>query len=326
MFAAACGSGTSESTSSRAVTPASTPATVGAAQSATSATTGATTVLPQLPVTVPDKDGKRITITDVSRIVSLNGDITEVIFALGLGKNVVGTDVSATYPEEAKALPRVDNRRQIGAESVLSLRPTLVIGNDNAGPPAAIEQLRGAGVPVLIITYPTTVDSVTQKIRTVAGALGVPEQGEALATRTQSEINAARTLAAKAETKPRVAFLYIRGGTPTQQIAGKNTAADAVISAAGALNTGAQAGIEGYQPITAESIVTAAPDVFLLLDASLESIGGVDGLVKLPGVAQTPAGQKRAVLHYDDQYLLGMGPRIGQALMDLVRGLHPTLR
>lgn len=99
-----------------------------------------------------------------------------------------------------------------------------------------------------------------------------------------------------------------------------------MITAAGAINTGARAGLDGYQPLSPEAIVTAAPEVFVLLDASLESIGGVDGLVKLPGVAQTPAGQKRTVLHYDDQYLLGMGPRIGQALMDLVRGLHPAVR
>jgi iron complex transport system substrate-binding protein len=84
--------------------------------------------------------------------------------------------------------------------------------------------------------------------------------------------------------------------------------------------------VQGYKPLTPEALVTAQPDVLLLLTAGLDSVGGVDGLLSLPGVGQTPAGKNRRVLHYDDQYLLGIGPRVGQALMDLVKGLHPELK
>lgn len=323
-LAAACSTGTSDPSSGAQTTPA-VPAAANPATAATTAPAAAESA-PKLPAAVTDKDGRTVTVTDVGRIVPLNGDIAEVVWALGLGGKVVGVDVSATYPPEARSLPRIDDRRQISAEGVLSLRPSVIIGNDNAGPPAAIQQLRDAGVPVVIIKYPTSIESVPVKIRAVAQALGVPQRGEQLATRTRGEIDAARALSAKATSaKPKVAFLYLRGAG-VQQLAGKGTAADSMISAAGATNSGAQIGIEGYKPLTAEAIVTAAPDVLLLLDASVESVGGLEGLFGLPGLAQTPAGQTKRVLLYDDQYLLGMGPRVGQALMDLVTGLHPELK
>jgi iron complex transport system substrate-binding protein len=180
-------------------------------------------------------------------------------------------------------------------------------------------------VPVVLLPSATTLDGAVEKIRAVAAALGVPERGGQIAAQTQTEIDAAQALAAKATSKPRVAFLYVRGAA-TQQLGGKGTSADSLIAAAGGIDAGSEAGVQGYKPLTPEALVTAQPDVLLLLTAGLESVGGVDGLITLPGVAQTPAGKNRRVLHYDDQYLLGMGPRVGQALMDLVKGLHLELK
>lgn len=319
----ACGSG-STSSSPAAATPAAPGASPAAVAAATTAPITIPPAAPRLPVTVTDKDGRSVTVTDVSRIIPLNGDIAEVVWALGLGDRVVATDISATYPAEARERPKIGYQRQLAAEGILALRPTVIIGNDNAGPPAVIEQLRGAGVPVVIFAFPSTLEGALAKQRTVAQALGVPEVGEALAARTQQEIDAALALAARATTKPRAAFLYVRGAT-TQMIAGKGTAASALITAAGGIDAGSTSGIEDYKPITPEALVAAKPDVLILLSAGLESIGGIDGLLALPGVAQTPAGKNRRVLAYDDLYFNGMGPRTGQALMDLVKGLHPEL-
>lgn len=280
---------------------------------------------PKLPVTVQDKDGKAVTITDVSRIIPLNGDVAEIVFALGLGKNVVATDISATYPPEAAALPKIGYQRTLNAEGVLALKPTLIIGAEGAGPPEVLEQLRGAGVPVLIIAAPSTLAAPAAKIRSVGAALGVPEVAEQQAQKTQQEIDEALALAAKGSKKPVVMFLYVRG-TTTQQIGGRGSSADTLITAAGGVDAGTVAGINGFKPVTAEAIVAGQPEVFLLLTAGLQSIGGVDGLLQIPGVAQTPAGQAKRVLNYDDLYLLGLGPRTGQALKDLVLGLHPELK
>lgn len=312
----ACRSG-GRAAQTAALTPAPQAATQGIAQTAPAT--------PKLPVTVTDKDGRSVTVSDISRIIPLNGEITEIIYALGLGQHVVGVDISSTYPPEARRLPSIGYQRTLAAEGILALKPTLVIGNENAGPPSVLEQIRTAGVTVYIMKYSPTIESVPVKIREVAAALGVPERGEELARTAQAEIDAARALAARATTKPRVAFLNVRGAG-TQQIWGKGTVANAMITAAGAIDAGAEAGITGSKPITAEALVTAQPDVILMLTASFESAGGLDGVLAIPGIAQTPAGRNRRVVHFEDQYLFGLGPRTGRALMDLIRALHPELQ
>lgn len=312
LAGAACGS---EPGGETAAAPAAAPA--------TTAAVAAAPAVPRLPATVTDVAGRSVTVSDVSRTVVLNGDIAEIVFALGLGANVVATDISATYPAEAKALPKIGYQRTLNAEGILSQRPTLVLGDEAAGPPAVLDQIRSAGVPVVQLRTGKDLTTPAAKIRSVAAALGVVEAGDRLASATDAEIRAAQTSAAARSggTKPRVAFLYLRG-TTTLMIGGKGSGADAMIAGAGGRDAGTEAGLSGFVPLTAEALVAAQPDVLLLLSAGLESVGGVDGLLGLPGVAQTPAGIKRKILHYDDLYLLGLGPRTGGALADLAKGLH----
>lgn len=277
-----------------------------------------------LPVTVTDVNGDEVTIEDTSRIVALTGDVAEIIWALGMGDSVVGTDISATYPEGAAALQNIGYQRTLAAEGILSLDPTVIIGSENAGPPEVLDQLRSAGVPVVIISSPPTLEAPALKIQQVADALGISVAGEELVATVQEEIDAAVALAQTATTQPSVLFLYVRGAT-TQMIGGVGSTADALIAAAGGVDAGTAAGIMGYQPLTAESLVTAAPDTLLLLDAGLASVGGVEGLLQIPGVAQTPAGENQNILVYEDLFLLGLGPRTGQMLHELTIALHPEL-
>lgn len=272
---------------------------------------------PQLPVTVVDYQGEQVTITSIERIVSLNGDITEIIFALGMGEYVAGVDSSATYPpERTKTLPNIGYQRRLSAEGILALNPTLVIGDEAAGPPEALAQIRAAGVPVAITADPPTLEAPAQKIRFVAQALGIPQRGERLAAQVDAEIARARDLANRIATPPHVLFLYLRG-TDVQQVAGGDTPIDVMITAAGGLNAGAEAGIVQFKPLSPEVVIAAQPDVILVLEKGLESVGGVDGLLTIPGLADTPAGKQRRIIALDDLYLLGMGPRTGQALADL---------
>ena len=281
---------------------------------------------PVLPARVTDGQGKRVTVRDISRIVSLNGDITETIVTLGLAKNLTGVDISATYPEKLVAgIRKIGYQRTLAAEGILSLRPSLVIGTPTAGPASTVEQLRSAGVPVLIIPEYKDLDAGARKLRAVGRALGVPKRGEKLARQVETQIALAKREVARAATKPKVAFLYVRG-TQVQQIGGVGSGADAMIEAAGGVDVGRSIGVQGFQQLTAESLVAAQPDVLLLLSAGLQSVGGVDGLLRLPGVAQTPAGRNRRVIAYDDLMLLGLGPRTGKALRILIRGLHPEVR
>jgi len=280
---------------------------------------------PQLPVTVQDVNGNDVTVTDVSRIVPLSGDVAEIVWSLGLADNVVGVDVSAVYPAEAWAdLPRIGFERELSAEGILSLEPTVVIGKEQAGPPEVLDQIRDAGVSVVIIGEPQTLEAPAHKIRAVAAALGVPQAGEALATSVESQIADAQALAATAESQPRVLFIYVRGGG-TQLIGGSGVVSNAMIEAAGGIDAGAEAGVQGFMPVTAEAIVAAQPDVIIAPDSGVQSIGGLEALLQIPGVAETPAGQQGNFLVYDDLLLLGMTPRTGEMLMDLTLALHPEL-
>lgn len=279
---------------------------------------------PQLPATVTNVDGEEVTVSDVSRIVPLNGDIAEIVYALGLGANVVGVDTSATYPEAVNELPRIGYQRTLAAEGILALEPTLVIGNELAGPPEVLEQLETAGVTVVILPEVTTLDGISSKIQSVADALGVSAAGAELAEQTTTEIAEVQELAASVPEQRSAMFLYVRGAA-TQLIGGSETTADAMIVASGATNAAADAGIVGFQPMTAESLTTAQPDLLILLTAGLESVGGAEGLLEIPGVAQTPAAQNGAIIDFDDLYFLGFGPRTPDALHDLLVALHPEL-
>lgn len=283
---------------------------------------------PELPVTVTGADGAEVTVTDTSRIIPVNGDIAEVVFALGLGDSVVATDLSATYPPEADALPEVGYQRTLLAEQLLGLDPSVVVANNDAGPPAVLDQLRDAGVPVVVLDYPHDLTGPAAKIRLVAAALGVPARGEALAREVDEAIGAAadeaaRRVEADGGPPPRAVFLYLRG-TTVQQVGGRGSGVDALLEAAGAVDVGVELGVDDFEPLTDEALVEAAPDVLVVTTTGLESVGGVDGLVDLPAIKGTPAGRDRHVVALDDQLLLGLGPRAGDALGQLVDQLHPT--
>jgi heme transport system substrate-binding protein len=293
----------------------------------TTTTTNPTTTVAEGRVFV-GADGVETTISDISRIVSLNGDLTEIIFELGLGENVVAVDVTTTYPADAAALndqgQTVGFAQQLAAEAVLRFDPTLVVGDQQVAPPEVIEQLRGAGVPVVILETQTTLDGVETKISQVAEILGVPAKGADLAERVMADINAAQDLAESDDSDPTVAFVYVRG-PQVVLLFGAGMATQAMIEGAGAIDAGVEAGVFGPAPLTPEALVAAAPAVIVLPEAGLAALGGIEAFLQLPGVAETPAAMNNAFLSYDEAYFFNLGPRAGQALDEFVRDLYPDI-
>jgi iron complex transport system substrate-binding protein len=278
-----------------------------------------------LPVTIVDVNGDVVVVEDIGRIVVLNGDFTEVVFALGLGDNVVAVDSSATYPEAATQLPQVGYQRRLSAEGILSMEPTVVIGNLNAGPPEVLEQVRSTGVPVVILDNVSTIDGAAKKIRGVAQALGVTERGETLAAELETQIEEVKALAAQAENKPTAVFLYMRG-LDSLFLIGQDHLSHELFEATGAISGGAAAGVmRPFIPLTAEALAAANPDCIVVLTAGLQSVGGLDGFLQIPGVGQTKAAEQGCIVDFDDQYFGGGGPRMGDVLMDLLRVFHPDL-
>lgn len=256
------------------------------------------------------------------RIVSLNGQITEILFALGAGPQVVGVDLSSTYPPEAQKLPKVGYQRTLSSEGVLALEPELVVGNDEAGPPNVIEALRATRTRVAIVTGASGVDSARARIREVAAVLGQRSRGEALVSKLDRELADAQQRVAKAHSTPSVLFVFARGAGSVF-VSGRGTPADDIIRLAGGHN--AVTGFDGFKPLTAEAAAASGADVIVVPDGSLESLGGIDALLALPGLSMTPAGRDKRVVHLDTQYLLGFGPRCGMAVSDLASALHPEL-
>lgn len=257
---------------------------------------------------------------DQLRIIPLGGSITETVYALGFGENIVAVDISSTWPTEATTLPQVGYQRTLSAENILALNPSIIIASTEAGPPTAIKQLREAGVQVVIVPGEPTVESIQEKITGVANALGVPEKGKELVKQMQTSLAEAEKEHTAQTTPPaRVLFIYSRG-SGSIHVSGTNTSADLMITLAGAEN--AVVSYEGFHPLTAEGVVQAAPDVILLPSKGLEMLGGVEGVLKVPGIGGTPAGKNRKIVHMDDLFLLGLGPRTGNAVQELSRILR----
>ncbi|WP_235938570.1 heme/hemin ABC transporter substrate-binding protein [Chitinophaga solisilvae] len=248
--------------------------------------------------------------TAYKRIVSLNGAITEVLCALGFEKQIVGVDVTSTYPVAMEKVAKVGHNRNISAEPVLALQPDIIIATSNFLTPAVLDQFKSVGIPHVIIEQEFSVAGTKKLITQVAAAMHVPEKGTALCAQLDKQQQALRVT----PQHKKVLFIYARGAG-TMMVAGTATPMDKMIGLAGASN--AATGFADFKPLTAESLVAANPDVILLFDTGLQSMGGIDGLLKVPGMAQTSAGRNKRVIVMDGQLLAGFGPRIITAIKEL---------
>jgi len=239
----------------------------------------------------------------VNRVVVLANGVAEILNSLNAKSIIVGRDISSTE-EALKDVPIVTSGHQVISEKVISLQPDLVIVDASTGPKAALDQIRSAGIKVVETPESWTLSDIPKKVSAVAAAIGAPRQADLL-----NQKIAQQAVSKKVSGNPKVAFLYLRGTSSIYLIGGPGSGADSLISAVGATDVGAQRLKHPFNTLTAESLAAMNPDVILVMSKGLESVGGVDGLVKLPGVAQTTAGKNRAVIDVDDSLLLSFGPR-----------------
>lgn len=225
-----------------------------------------------------------------SRVAIAGGALTEIAHDLGVGDRLVGTDTSSTYPDSARSLPKFGYQRQLASEGILSLSPELFLGSDEAGPPEALEQLRSASVRVVIIPNPKTKEAIVQRVKDVGAALELVEPAQRLAADVEQSLAALERAASERKTRPRVLFLYARG-QGNLLVGGRNTAADLVLSLVGCTN--AASALDGFQALTPESVIGAAPDFVLVPEKGLASIGGADGLFATPGLSDTSGAHDR---------------------------------
>lgn len=256
------------------------------------------------------------------RIVTLGGDITEIVFALGEGARIVGRDSTSVYPEAVFQLPDVGYVRQLGGEGILSLKPDSVFATHDAGPPAVLQQIAAAGVTVYQAGEGHSADALLARITMVAEPLGQTAKGDELGAHIRSALARIESLVGAQPSKPKVLFvLSARDGAP--MAAGRKTAADAMISLAGGINV--FSAHEGYKPLSLEAAAAAAPDAIVMMAHTLEGLGGQEGARQHPALRLTPAAQNGRIHAFDGQFLLGFGPRLPDAVAALAGALHPGL-
>ncbi|WP_194421372.1 heme/hemin ABC transporter substrate-binding protein [Microbacterium abyssi] len=285
---------------------------------------------PELPVTVTDAEGREVEVTDVDRIlaIDISGTIASTVFALGMGDRVVGRDSSTTF-DGAADLPVVTRTgHSLNPEAILELAPTVILTDTTIGPKEVRQQLRDAGIPIVIISDELRLETTDQLITEVATALGIPSRGDALITRVGTELDAALAeiapvVPADEADRARMLFLYVRGSANVYYIFGKDSGADALIEAVGGIDVASEIGWEGNKPMTAEALVAAQPDVLVMMTDGLESVGGIDGLIeRVPAVAETRAGANRRVIDMADGEILSFGPRSPEIIRAIARALY----
>ncbi|MDF7660293.1 hemin ABC transporter substrate-binding protein [Erwiniaceae bacterium L1_54_6] len=246
------------------------------------------------------------------RVVSIGGDVTQIVYALDAQQNLVARDSTSQQPAQANKLPNIGYMRQLNAEGILALKPTLVLSSELAKPSLVLQQVEQAGVKVVEVTGKNSLDAIPEKIATIGKALHREAEAKALTEKVQKQL-------AQLPSQPlpvKVLFIMAHSGMNTLA-AGAQTGADGAIRSAGLVN--AMGAVPHYQPLSQEGVVAAAPDLVVVGQDGLRTLGGEEKVWSLPGLALTPAGQHHALLVVDEMALLSFGLDTPDAIVKLRR-------
>lgn len=256
------------------------------------------------------------------RVVALANGSAEILTAMGMRKFLVGRDVAST--ESALAtVPIVTSGHQVIPEKIISLKPDVVLVDSATGPSSALSVLRKSGIALKEISEAWTLTDIYKKVTAIGEALGSPLTASQLNSQIANSIKNAKL---NSGVQPRIAFLYLRGTSSIYLMGGPGSGADSLISAAGAIDVGAESLSHPFNSLTSEALVAANPDILLVMTKGLESVGGVDGLIALAGVAQTAAGKHRRIISVDDSLLLSFGPRTPSLLSALSAAIASVMK
>lgn len=255
------------------------------------------------------------------RIITAGSALTETVCALGACDDIIASDRTSLYPAQIQQLPSIGYRSGINAEGIISMKPTMIIAERAYVEETVLKQLQGTSIKLVIVDRDNNWDDTKKFIRQIATALRKEAEGEKLIAANDRQLAEAAALLRRTANKPKLLCVYNRGAS-TISTAGKNTFGE-ITQYIGAIN--AFANEEGYKPLNTEAMIAANPDYFLMTKSGFESIGGADGVLNIPGVAQTTAGKKKQFIAIDALKLTNFGPRFGETVKELVVALHPEL-
>lgn len=272
------------------------------------------------PIELVDAENRTVIVNDTSRVVSIGGSVTEILYALGLEDRVAAVDTTSLYPARVLAdKPNVGYMRALSPEGLLSTQPTLILAEEGSGPPEALELLKSASVPFALVPSGTDATGVVDKIRFIAKAMGVTDRGKLMADAVVDDLARVEDAVAGVGDPAKVLFLLsLSNGRIIA--AGEDTSASAMIELAGARN--ALTGFTGFKPINEEAVLEAAPDVVVMM-ARGDHAASAEDVFAQPAFARTPAAADKRLITMDGLYLLGFGPRLPQAIADLSAQIYP---
>jgi iron complex transport system substrate-binding protein len=254
---------------------------------------------------------------DPSRIVVAGGSITEILFSLGEQEKIVAVDRTSNYPAGVSEFPVVGYVRALSAEGVLSLAPSLVLGEDDMGPIEVLTQLKSTGISIRRIPERHTAMGIVEKVLCVAEVVGYPESE--LDRLTQEYLAKVKDVGRSRDevergNRPKVAVIMaLRDGVPFA--AGSETSAAGILEMAGGDNV--FAGFKGWKPVSLELMVGANPSLIVMPERGMKMSGGREAVLSHPSVKVTNAAKNNGLVVVDGMTLLGFGPRTLQASIDL---------
>lgn len=245
-----------------------------------------------------------------AKIVSLSGAISEVLVAAGLEQNIVGVDVTSTFPASLRNTGQLGHVRNLQAEGILSLNPQVVFARKADVKPELVSQLEKAGITVYLFEHDPSLKGTETFIQELTSLIGEEALGKKLNEAIQEKIAKVETFA----NPPRVLFIYARGAGNIM-VAGDESPLERMIELAKGEN--AVSGFKDFKPLSSEALIAANPHVILMFDSGANSLEEKEGLPLIPGIENTIAGQQKQIITMDGQFLSGFGPRLGEAALEL---------
>jgi iron complex transport system substrate-binding protein len=263
---------------------------------------------------VTDEAGRMVTVPDhPHRIISLVPNITDDVFALGGGADVVAISDFVEYPAEAKSKPSVGTITDPSVEKILSLHPDLVLGTPHANNQALLDRLQAVGIAVYLVD-PHGVAGILHSLRDIGNAIGRDREAEATVSILTQRIDAVR---ARVKGKPVVSVFLPVSYDPVFTI-GRGSFITEMIALAGGRSITDDIGQEWPQ-ISMETVIARAPEALLMLrDGNMT----LTGLKERPGWSTLPAVRAGRVYYYDRRMDFP-SPIAIDALEDLARQFHP---
>lgn len=253
------------------------------------------------------------------RIITLSGALSETVYALGKGAQIVAVDVTSEYPVAIKQKPRASRDRTFSLEGLLVFKPDLILTHPGEISYPVESKLKRLGVRVVNIDQIYSVKGAERFIKEVGVAVAAEKEASGLIGNLSKSMAEVQANLRTKTSKPKVLFIYARGAG-LMSVAGKGSHIDAIINLAGGQNAVQQ--FSDFKPYTTEALIKSNPDVLLLFDFGTSSLGGKNAVLNMPGVSLTNAGKNKRVISMDGNLLINFATRLPQAVKMLNEGLY----